>query len=253
MKLSRFVLTYSLLSILFIAYCQEIRVAAASDLQFALPEIIASFNDDYPNYTVSVSFGSSGNFYSQIQQGAPFDLYLSANADYTEKLETAGFTDADSRVLYAIGRIVLWVDDRLNVDVTTQQQNVLRNDAVQYIAIANPAHAPYGQAAVDFLKNVGLYEEIKDKFVYGENISQAAQLALDSAGVGIIALSLALNPTLEAAGSYWLIPLEDHLRLEQEMVILKGQARLEVKAFHAYMRSPNAHAVLERYGFILPD
>ena len=230
---------------------QEVRIAAASDLQFALEEIVTAFEAGN-NAKVLVSFGSSGNFYSQLEQGAPFDLFLSASADYTKRLEAKGLTEPNSRKLYAVGRLVIWVHNNLGLKVDTLKEQTLLGSNVQHIAIANPDHAPYGQAAVDFLTKAGLYEQINAKLIYGENISQAAQLALSSGNVGIIALSLALNPAMQEAGDYWLIPLENHLRLEQEMVILKNQNRPEVQAFYTFMQNDLARDILEQYGFVLP-
>jgi molybdate transport system substrate-binding protein len=231
---------------------QDIRIAAASDLQFAFAEISKAFQDQYPDYTLTTSFGSSGNLYSQLEQGAPFDLFFSASADYTKKLEEHNLLEPTTRALYAVGRLVIWVHEQLGLNVEVLKEQVLLDPKVEHIAIANPEHAPYGQAAVDFLKHLNLYDAVQAKLIYGENISQAAQLAYSSAGVGILALSLVLNPTLKDAGSYWLIPLEDHLPLEQEMAILKDQTRPEVLAFYDFMQTDAARDILERYGFILP-
>ncbi len=230
---------------------QEIRIAAASDLQFALSDIANLFEQTHDT-KVLLSFGSSGNIYSQLEQGAPFDLFFSASSDYTKRLEAKDLLEPNSRKLYAVGRLVIWVHNSLGLKVETLQEQTLLSSNVQHIAIANPDHAPYGQAAVDFLTKTGLYEHINAKLIYGENISQAAQLALSSGNVGIIALSLAINPAMQEAGTYWLIPLEDHLRLEQEMAILKNQARTEVQIFYEFMQSDDARAILESYGFVLP-
>ena len=200
------------------ALAQEIRIAAASDLQFALEDIATVFETEN-DAKVLLSFGSSGNIYSQLEQGAPFDLFFSASADYTKKLEDKGLLEPNSRKLYAVGRLVIWVHNNLGLELNNLKEQTLLSPDIQHIAIANPDHAPYGKAAVDFLNQASLFNQVSAKLIYGENISQAAQLALSSGGVGIIALSIALNPVMQEAGDYWLIPLEDHLRLEQEMAI----------------------------------
>jgi molybdate transport system substrate-binding protein len=233
------------------ASMQDIRIAAASDLQFALEDVVTEFEKE-TGFKALVSFGSSGNLYSQLEQGAPFDLFFSASSTYTQKLEASGLIEAHSRKLYAIGRLVLWAHQQLGLNPEDLKEQLLLSTEVKHIAIANPDHAPYGQAATDLLERAELYEQIKDKLIYGENVSQAAQLALSSGNVGILALSLALNPAMKESGAYWLIPLEHHMRLEQEMVILKNQNRPEVQAFFTFMQSSVARDILKSYGLVLP-
>ncbi|HPW16176.1 MAG TPA: molybdate ABC transporter substrate-binding protein, partial [Nitrospira sp.] len=203
-----------------IALADDIAVAAASDLQFAIKELIVEY-EKQTGHHVKLSLGSSGNFYAQLQQGAPFDLYFSADIGYPKKLEEAGLTVPGSLYRYAVGRVVLWAPKQSPVEVS-KGLTVLRDAAVRKIAIANPKHAPYGRAAVAAMEQSQVYAEVKDRLVLGENISQAAQFIESGAcDVGIIALSLAMAPVMKSAGSYWLIPAEAHPPLEQGAVIMK--------------------------------
>jgi molybdate transport system substrate-binding protein len=232
------------------AKAQEIRVAAASDLQFALPEIIAAFQAKNPNTQVSASYGSSGRFDTQIRQGAPFDLFFSADDSFTKKLEQDGFLEANSRKLYAIGRVVVWVANRLKLNVVQLGAKVLLDPSIAKIAIANPEHAPYGVAAISLLEFYGL--QILSKLVYAENIAQAAQIALAGADAGILALSVVKNPTMQNAGTYWLAPLNTHTRLNQQYAILKSRATPAVKAFYAFIQTLETRKILNKYGFQIP-
>src|SRR5262249_51768167 len=147
---------------------------------------------------IDVTYGSSGNFYSQIQNGAPFDLFFSADIEYPTKLAAAGIADRTTLYKYAIGRIVIWTPPDAKLDGAREAWKTLSNDFVQKIAIANPQHAPYGRAAVAAMQNAKLYDEVKSKLVFGENISQAAQFVQSgSAQAGILALSLAMSPAMK--------------------------------------------------------
>ncbi len=233
-----------------LAQAQEIRVAAASDLQFAMPEIVAAFQAQYPKFQVTASFGSSGRFDAQIRQGAPFDLFFSADDRYTVQLEKDGFLEPNSRKLYAIGRVVVWVANRLKLNVVQLGAKVLLDPSIQRIAIANPEHAPYGMAAISLLEFYGL--QIVPKLVYAENIAQAAQIALAGADAGILALSVVKNPTMQNAGSYWLAPLGAHTRLNQQYAIIKTRASVAVKAFYNFIQTLEARKILNKYGFQIP-
>jgi molybdate transport system substrate-binding protein len=232
------------------ARAEEIRVAAASDLQFAMPEIIGAFQAKNPSIQVSASYGSSGRFDTQIRQGAPFDLFFSADDRFTKKLEQDGFLEANSRKLYAIGRVVVWVANRLKLNVAQLGAKVLLDPSIAKIAIANPEHAPYGVAAISLLEFYGL--QILPKLVYAENIAQAAQIALAGADAGILALSVVKNPTMQNAGSYWLAPLNSHTRLNQQYAILKSRATPSVKAFYAFIQTLQTRKILNKYGFQIP-
>jgi molybdate transport system substrate-binding protein len=202
---------------------------------------------------VAFTFGSSGNFFSQIQNGAPFDLFFSADLDYPRKLVAADLVLPGSVCQYATGRLVIWTLPDANVDVTLSGWNVLLDPQIQKIAIANPDHAPYGRAAVAALRNSGIYKQIKSKLVYGENISQAAQFVQSgSAQAGILALSLAISPAMKN-GRHWEIPASFHPPLDQAVVILKNSHNVDsARAFLAFVKSPAARLVLEAFGFTAP-
>ena len=182
-----------------LAVAEEITIAAASDLSFAFREIVAEYEKTTANH-VRLTLGSSGNFYAQIQNGAPFDLYFSADIAYPRKLEEAGLTVPGSLYQYAVGRIVMWTGNESRIDVT-QGFEALRDPTVKKIAIANPKHAPYGRAAVAAMEYFKVYDQVKDKLILGENISQAAQFIESGAcDIGIIALSLAVAPAVKSKG-----------------------------------------------------
>src|SRR5262249_26443037 len=189
---------------------QEITVAAAADLRPAMDEIIAKFHGANPNAVVKATYGSSGNFFQQIQNGAPFDLFFSANTDYPKKMESAGLVVTGSYYEYARGKIVLLVAAKSDLDLT-QGLRLLLDPKVRKIAIADPSHAPYGQAAVAALKTEKIYDQVSVKLVTGENISQAASFVLSGAAdVGIASLSLALAPSSKSQVRYAEIPANDY-------------------------------------------
>lgn len=232
---------------------QEITVAAAADLKFAMGELTANFEKQTGN-KVNVTYGSSGNFFSQIQNGAPFDLFFSADLDYAKKLEAGGQGEPGTLYNYALGRVVIWTPPGVQVDVNSQGMSALLDPAIQKIAIANPAHAPYGRAAVAAMKKAGVYEKAEPKLVYGDNISQAAQFAQSgNAQAGIIALSLAISPAMKDSGKMWLIPAELHPPIEQAAIVMKSSQKKEAaKAFLAYVKSPAGKALMDKYGFTTP-
>jgi molybdate transport system substrate-binding protein len=236
-----------------IALADDIAVAAASDLQFAIKELIVEY-EKQTGHHVKLSLGSSGNFFAQLQQGAPFDLYFSADIGYPKKLEEAGLTVPGSLYRYAVGRVVLWAPKSSPLEVS-KGLTVLREPAIRKVAIANPKHAPYGRAAVAAMEQSQVYAEVKDRLVLGENISQAAQFIESGAcDVGIIALSLAMAPVMKSAGSYWLIPAEAHPPLEQGAVIMKQSKQQDAaRHFLQFMQSPQGQEVMTRYGFTLPN
>ena len=228
-------------------------VAAASDLKFALEEVAAQFERD-TGHKLRLIFGSSGNFYAQILQGAPFHLYFSADEDFVFKLADAGKT-ADRGRLYARGRIGLIVPTGSPLQPDGQLKDLaaaLKDGRLRKFAIANPEHAPYGQRAEEALRHAGLWESISPKLVFGENVSQAAQFATSgSAQGGIIAQSLALAPSVARLGRFALVPEEWHRPLLQRMVLLNG-APPAARAFYDYIGTPAAQAVMVRYGFVVP-
>lgn len=231
---------------------EDVAVAAASDLNFAIKELIGAF-EKQTGHHVKLSLGSSGNFFAQLQQGAPFDLYFSADIGYPRKLEEAGLTVPGSLYRYAVGRVVLWAPKSSPLDVS-KGLTLLREPTIKKIAIANPKHAPYGRAAVAAMEHAQVYADVKDRLVLGENISQAAQFIESGAcDVGIIALSLALAPAMKSAGTYWQIPAEAHPPLEQGAVILKQSKNQDTaRQFLAFMQGPQGQEIMTRYGFTLP-
>ena len=228
-------------------------IAGAADLKFALEEIAVRFKAER-GQDVKLVFGSSGNFYRQIEQGAPFAMFLSADEDFVFKLADAGRTQ-DQGALYAVGRIGVIVPPGSPLKADGELKDLaaaLTDGRLKKFAIANPEHAPYGKRAEEALRRAGLWERLKDKLVFGENVAQAAQFATTgSTQGGIIAYSLALSPALAKAGSFALIPDTWHAPLRQRMVLLKG-ADPTAQAFYRYMSEPAARTIMKRYGFVLP-
>jgi len=235
-----------------LAAAQSLTVAAASDLQTVLPALVATFEKE-TGRKVSLTFGSSGNFSTQIENGAPFDVFLSADIDYPRRLERAGLTERGTLYEYATGHLVLWTRQDSGIDIR-QGLSVLTDARIRRIAIANPEHAPYGRAAVAALRHDGLYERVQAKLVIGENISQTAQFAqTGSADVGLIALSVALSPALTSSGSYVEIPESLHPPIEQAAVVL-ASSRLKplARQFVDYLKKPESLTILKSYGFAVP-
>jgi molybdate transport system substrate-binding protein len=230
-----------------------IRVAAAADLKFAMGELSEKFKQQ-KGAKVNVTYGSSGNFFSQMQNGAPFDLFFSADIEYPKKLEAAGLAERGTLYEYAVGRIVIWTPANAKVDVAKQGWNALLDPSVEKIAIANPDHAPYGRAAVAALQNAGVYDSVKAKLVYGENISQAAQFVQSgNAQAGIVAMSLAVSPAMRD-GKQWAVPAEMHPPIEQAAIILKAAKNKDAaQAFLDFVKSPTGRSTLAKYGFEFPE
>jgi molybdate transport system substrate-binding protein len=229
-------------------------VAAASDLKFALEEVAEQFRASTQR-ELKLVFGSSGNFYRQIEQGAPFQIFLSADEDFVFKLAAAGRVE-DRGQLYATGRIVLYAPhgSALKLDPRLAGLNAaVSSGQIRRFAIANPEHAPYGRAAEQALRKVGVWDSLRSRLILGENVSQAAQFASGgSAEGGIFAYSLALSSALSNRGRYVLIAEDMHQPLHQRMALVKG-AGDTARAFYRYMQEPAARSVFRRYGFALPD
>ncbi|GAA5534035.1 molybdate ABC transporter substrate-binding protein [Deinococcus aluminii] len=234
------------------AAAETVQVAAASDLKFALDELAAQYRRAYPKADpVQITYGSSGNFAAQIQNGAPFTLFLSADSSYAKRLEDAGLTVRGTRRDYAVGRLVVWVPKGSPVDVAKLGPAALNDPRIRKVAIANPEHAPYGKAALSLLKFHKLDAALGGKFVLGENIAQAAQYASTAADAGLLAYSIVKAPSFAAlGGTYWLAPLNEHLRLQQQMVILKNGEN--TRRFWGFILGLQAREVFKRYGFVLP-
>lgn len=233
-------------------WAAELKIAAASDLNFAFKDVVAVYEKKTGD-RVKLTLGSSGNFYSQIENGAPFDLYFSADIRYPQKLVEGGHGLADSLYKYAVGRIVLWVPAKSTVSIDKGLES-LTSPSVRKIAIANPKHAPYGRAAVAALEHFKLYDVVRDKLVLGENISQAAQFVESGAGdAGIIALSLAMAPTMKSTGKYWEVPAHAHPPIEQGAVILTRSTNQEkARDFLKFLQGSEGQEIMRRYGFLLP-
>ena len=238
------------------ASATEVIVAAASDLNAAVKEIVTGF-EKKTGHTVKLSLGSSGNFHAQIKNGAPFDVFLSADLNYVRDLEKAGLTEAGTSYSYAIGRIVIWTPRNSPIDLQTLGMKALLDPQVRKISIANPEHAPYGRAAVAAMEKAGVYGAARGKLVLGENISQTAQFVQSGAAdIGIVALSLALAEPMKSQGQYWEAPLDHYPRMEQGAVVLKQATRAghvaAAREFLSELRGPQGRAILQKYGFTLP-
>ena len=231
------------------ASAQEITVAAASDLQFAMPELVRGF-EQQTKARVKISYGSSGNFFSQIQNGAPFDVYFSADISYPQKLEAAGLTEPGTLRKYATGRLVIWVRNESRLDLS-KGLRVLYDPSVKKIAIANPAHAPYGRAAVAALQSEKLYDNVASRLVFGENISQTAQFVeTGNADAGLIALSLAIAPAMKVKGRYVEVPSSAYPAVEQACVVLKSSRRKDLaRQLLEYVTGIEGKKILARFGF----
>lgn len=234
----------------FLLPAQSLRIAAASDLRWALEEVSTAFQREHPG-KIEVTYGSSGNFHSQLMNKAPFDLFLSADVEYPKDLVRRGFGVKDSIFVYGVGRIVLWVPKASPVAVEKLGLEALRQPSVKKVAIANPKHAPYGRAAEAALRKAGLWNGLKDKLVLGENISQTAQFAqVGGADIGIVALSLVLAGPMKDQGRWWMIPAEDHPTLEQGGVILAwAQDPALARTFMDFLLSPEGARIMKTYGF----
>jgi len=228
----------------------RLTIAAAADLKFAMEEIVAAFRQAHPGAAVETIYGSSGKFHTQILQGAPFDLFFSADIQFPRALAQQGLAASAVRP-YALGRIVLWSAAR---DASRMTLADLADPKIRRIAIANPKHAPYGKRAEEALRAAGVWDKVQDRLVLGENIAQTAQFVQSgNADVGIIALALALNHELASRGGYALIDAKLHQPLEQGYIVTKRAAGNRLaRQFADYMASAEARRVMVKYGFMLP-
>ncbi|CAN5385764.1 molybdate ABC transporter substrate-binding protein [soil metagenome] len=223
-------------------------IVVAANLKTAMDSIITIFKINNPGEQIQVNYGSSGKFYEQISNDAPFDVFFSADMNYPNKLKENKFAISPVK-LYAIGRLALWSK---KIDPNTQQMNSLLDAGIKKIAIANPVTAPYGARAVEAMKFYKVYDKVKTKLVYGENIAQTSQfVAFGAADIGIIALSEALSPSMKKeGGKYYLIPDNSHAPLEQGCVLLKhGKGNAVATKFYDYISSEKAISILSYYGY----
>lgn len=231
-------------------------IAAAADLRFALKDI-AELYQKQTGQTLKLSFGSSGNFTRQIEQGAPFELFLCADENYIFRLADQGLT-ADRGTLYAIGRIGLFVPNGSSLKADSQLKDLraaLNEKRIKRFAIANPEHAPYGRAARAVLQNRGLWQALQPSLVLGENAAQATHFAASGTSQGgIIPLALALAPSIAEQGTFALLPANWHATdpLRQRMVLMKNAGAI-AKDFYTYLQQPATRELLTRYGFTLPE
>lgn len=244
-----------LIAFLFVCYrsasAQTLRLAAASDLQFALPDLAAQY-EKQTGVKLAITYGSSGNLFAQIQNGAPFDLFFSADVSYPHRLIVAQLADVSSLQIYAVGHLVLWLPPDSPLDPSAGLK-ILLDPRIQKIAIANPEHAPYGRAAVAALRAAEFYDQVKPKLVFGENISQAAQFVQSgSAQAGLLAYSLTFSPAMKS-GEFWVIPADKYPVVEQAAVLLSASSsKRAAKSFLEFLKTPTARSAFEHYGFFLP-
>jgi len=228
---------------------EPLTIAAASDLRYAMAAVVEAFRLEHPQVAPRVVFGSSGRFATQIENGAPFDLYFSADEAYPQRLDASGLT-AGPPQRYGLGRIVLWVRDGIAPPVES-----LREPRFRRIAIANPQHAPYGERAQQALTALDLWPAVEPRLVLGENISQAAQMVYSGAAeVGVVALALVLGGELEGQGDYRLIDERLHQPLWQAFVITRRAAEdSRARAFADFVLGEQGRSILARHGFVLPE
>lgn len=231
-----------------------VSVVAAVDLKFAFEEVLTAFRDRHPDIRATAVYGSSGNFFAQLENRAPFDLFLSADVNYPRGLVEKGHATKEGVFVYAVGHVVVWVPRSSSIDVDKLGADALLDPAVRRIAIANPKFAPYGRAAESALKSLKLYDRMKDRLVLGDNVAQAAQFVqTGAADIGIIGQAQALAPTLRAEGRFWKIPQEAYPRLEQGGIVLSwAKDKAAANLLRSFLLAPEGQAVLERYGFSPP-
>ena len=232
------------------AHGAKFTIAAASDLRFALDDVIAVYREEYPDHEVEVIYGSSGKMTTQIINGAPFDIFFSADISFPQRLRAEGFAATEPAV-YAIGRIVIWSSTFDASELTLA--DLPTDPRIRRVAIAQPSHAPYGLRAREAMEASGVWEAVQSKLVFGENIAHTAQMVESGAAeVGIIALSLAKFPTLAQHGHH-LIDDNLHNPLTQGYVVTRrGAEKPGVMDFAAFMETDIAHEIMERYGFVMP-
>lgn len=233
---------------------RQVRIAAAADLKWALEESRIIFERDHPEITCTLTFGSSGNFFAQLSQRAPFDLFLSADVDYPRRLAEQGDGIKGSLFTYAMGHLVVWVPKASPIPLEQMGLKAVLHPSVNRVAIANPKTAPYGRAAEAALTSAGLMPGLRDKLVLGENIAQTAQfIQTGNADIGLISLSLASTAPMKNTGRFWLVPEGQHPSIEQGGVILTWAQDLEAaRTFRTFLLGPKGTEVLKKYGFACP-
>ncbi len=244
------VLVILLVALALPAHAQKFTIAAAADLRFALEDIAEIYREQHPDHAFEIIYGSSGKMTTQIMNGAPYDIFFSADIAFPERLQAAGFTATDPEV-YAIGRIVIWSN---TLDASELRLEDLPTDPrIRRIAIAQPSHAPYGLRAQEAMESAGVWEAVQRLLVFGENIAHTAQMVESgAANVGFIALSLARFPAM-ARHPYSLIDATLHEPLTQAYIVTKRAENNEAaRIFARFMETDAAHEIMERYGFVIP-
>jgi molybdate transport system substrate-binding protein len=233
---------------------EELVVAAAADMSAAMPEVAAAYKTK-TGQDVKLSFGASGNLTNQIKNGAPFDVFFSADEQFPQQLIDEKLAVKDTLYRYAVGRLVLWVPNKSPLDLPKVGIHGVLDPAVKKLAIANPAIAPYGRAAEAALRHYGIYDLASSKLVLGESVSQAAQFVESgNAQAGFVALSHALAPAMKDKGRYWIVPIDSYPTLNQAAVVLTKSKRQDAaRAFLDFVRGPEATSLLAKYGFTLPE
>jgi molybdate transport system substrate-binding protein len=236
-----------------VAAPRSVTVAVAANVKPAFEEIAARFQKAHPGVQVKATYGASGNFFAQIANGAPFDLFLSADAEFPAKVVEKGLADGKA-FTYAYGKLVVWVPRASKLDLEGKELAALADPSVQKIAIANPEGAPYGRAAKTALEKAGLYERLRDRIVMGQNVSQTAQFVQSgNAQAGFLPLSLAKTPPLSDEGRAWVVPASSYERIEQAGVVIKGAKEAALAhELAAFFTGDGAKDALERYGYDLP-
>ncbi len=236
------------------AFSQDVlTIAAAADLQPLMQEVVSRYKQEPHNRGTKISlvFGSSGNLTTQIENGAPYDLFFSANEQFARRLIANRHAISGSFRTYAAGKLAIWVPPGSKLDLDRAGAKALLDPAVHQIAIANPQHAPYGQAAIEALKHFGLYDAVASKLVLGENVSQAAQFVVSgNAQAGIFALSLALAPPMKS-GHFWIVPGYAYAPLRQAAVVVAAtQHPATARAFLDFFL--RQRSLLSQFGFDVP-
>jgi len=226
------------------ALAADTQIAVAANFTEPAKAIAAAFKAK-TGHTATLSFGASGQFYAQMAHGAPYEVFLSADADRPKAAEQAGLAVAGTRYAYAFGRLVLYSKTPGLVDA---KGAVLKSDRFAKLAIADPATAPYGAAAVQTMRKLGVYDALAPRIVRGSSITQAYQyVATGNAELGFVALSQVID---QPGGSRWLVPANNHAPIEQQAILLKtGQKNPAARAFLVFLRSPAAIAIIRRYGY----
>ena len=230
------------------ALAEHVLVAVAANFVPPFREVAMEF-EKATGHNVQVVSGSSGNFYSQIKNGAPFEVFFSADDERPKLLENEGLGVKDSRFTYAIGRLVLWSPDPSLV----KGEETLRSEIFRHLAIANPKSAPYGVAAKQTMQKLGVWESVQPRLVMAENLGQTMGfIESGNAELGFLALSQVMDPKIKGKGSRWDVPVNMHESIQQDVVLLtKGKDKPAAKALMEFIRAPDARAIIERYGYEL--